>query len=741
LLADGGTATLTGTNTYVPGGTSETLTETDATVTSSSFTLSFKADVAGSYTILVSAGHSAYTPGDKTVAVTITTVGAPTSMTVALYAGTVTTVSTNGGKNGAVYKVNFKDANGNATILGANESVDISESTDHFSIAKKANTGTFLAPTYAALSSFGSASGTGIDTNSATGSYYFRAIGDPSTADGTAIVTLTGSGLLPSTFTTNISIATVASVDVPSAGSVACTTSSTSCTGAGPFSVNGASSLLLTKTGTPAWGDTTVDNVYSIDFKNSAGVAYSSTFTIAAATTAVNKATISTPSVTDAPYNNAYLAFNGASYTLTYAKPVLGGLEIASGKTILSATGGTNTWTVAVTDQYSNALPYTAVYVNVSGRNTVATTPIGVTNASGLITYSLKDIGTVGTQDVVTFGSNAALANPASATVTYGTVTVGSVAVSGGKTVADAGVAGANTTAISAADNGPEGSAVSITATVKDANGNLLAGVPVTFTVSSGLIVKSAAVDYATVYTGSNGKAVTKVFNWVPGTQTITATAGGKSASDYLTWAATDASSARVLSATANGNVVSVKVVDRFGNGVKGVKVSLSRTGTGFFGNGTSTADVTTDKTGTADIQFNGTATVTAELATATYTQSADVAGEIDATAVTAAVAGTTKGTGASLAPAGVNKVTVDLSDTSSAAVDAANEATDAANAATDAANAAAEAADAATAAAQDAQAAVAALATSVASLIAGIKAQITTLTNLVIKIQKKVKA
>jgi len=74
-------------------------------------------------------------------------------------------------------------------------------------------------------------------------------------------------------------------------------------------------------------------------------------------------------------------------------------------------------------------------------------------------------------------------------------------------------------------------------------------------------------------------------------------------------------------------------------------------------------------------------------------------------------------------------------------AIDAANEATDAANAATDAANAAAEAADAATAAAQDAQAAVAALASQVADLISGIKAQITALTNLVVKIQKKVKA
>jgi hypothetical protein len=82
-----------------------------------------------------------------------------------------------------------------------------------------------------------------------------------------------------------------------------------------------------------------------------------------------------------------------------------------------------------------------------------------------------------------------------------------------------------------------------------------------------------------------------------------------------------------------------------------------------------------------------------------------------------------------------------DVVGASAAAIDAANEATDAANAATDAANAAAEAADAATAAAQDAQAAVADLATQVATFVAGIKAQITSLTNLVIKIQKKVKA
>jgi hypothetical protein len=79
--------------------------------------------------------------------------------------------------------------------------------------------------------------------------------------------------------------------------------------------------------------------------------------------------------------------------------------------------------------------------------------------------------------------------------------------------------------------------------------------------------------------------------------------------------------------------------------------------------------------------------------------------------------------------------------DAANAATDAATEAIDAANAATDAANAAAEAADAATAAAQDAADAVAALSASVATMMASLRKQITALTNIIVKIQKKVKA
>ena len=111
--------------------------------------------------------------------------------------------------------------------------------------------------------------------------------------------------------------------------------------------------------------------------------------------------------------------------------------------------------------------------------------------------------------------------------------------------------------------------------------------------------------------------------------------------------------------------------------------------------------------------------------------------------------AGSVTVSGTGVAGVTVTGATVDVTGgVAQDAVDAANDATDAANAALDAANSAAEAADAATdaanSAAEAAQAAtdaVAALSTQVASLIAGLKAQLTALTNLVIKIQKKVKA
>jgi len=685
--------------------------------------LSLKADVAGTYQILVSNGGSTstgYSAGLKSAVYTITTAGTPATIALTKLVGTIV----GGATNGAVLGVSLKDANGNATVLGLNEAIKVSHT----------GGSTLTAVSGATSTSFGSGS------SQTLGNYLITNVGTSTGSDTSDVVTVAGDGLLSSTLTTNLTVGSVAAaattvavgkVDLTDATGFKSTTAADATHNA-VYDSNG-SSFGLTVTYDNSAG--TSDVVIPVDVTVTGGISFATSVTIAAGkksgTFTVSQALSSTVTAVSIAVGSA------AVITFNYSKAVATTVAIQGSTTVLSATGGSTTWVAKTADQYGNAMANIPVTVTVSGRNTVSAVSVGSSDANGLVSYKLTDAGTTGTSDSVTFSDGTH--SSAAATVLYGTVTVGTITVSGGSKAET--VAGSTLTAISAADNGPEGSAVAISAVVKDANGNLLAGVPVTFSVDKGLIKKTAAVDYSTVYTGSNGKATSYVFNWTPGTQTITATAGGKSSTDYLTWAATDATSARVLSATANGNVVSVKVVDRFGNAVKGVSVDLSRVGTGFFGNGTSTATVKTDATGTADIQFNGTATVTATLDTAVYTQSADVAGEIDATAVTAAVAGTTKGTGASLAPAGVNKVTVDLSDTSSAAVDAANEATDAANAATDAANAAAEAADAATAAAQDAQAAVAELATQVAALIAGIKAQITSLTNLVIKIQKKVKA
>jgi hypothetical protein len=694
---------------------------------SATFQVSFKADVAGTYQILVSANAATYTAGNPTTTLTVTTTGAPASIAVSTLGKVVEGAAAGYGANLAI---TLKDANGLATVLGPNESIDVTTSNSTTTTLSAATLSSPTAGVYSIIVEDGTITAT----------------------DTSAVITFTGSGLLPATLTSNT---TVSVVNTEAVTEQVTLTSATGYYGTAPQYYTSAKSshgFTLAKT-------LSADSSFAI-LVNAGGTGardYATSVTVAAADDTADFSiaqAFSSTGITSIEVGTSSAGTAVATPIIITREAAVANDITAAGQTaILSATGGSSTFTVGVKDQFGNAVKDSAVTVGVSGRNTVATTSLGVTNADGFISYTVKDAGTTGTKDTVTFTCSACAASAsgnaatttAAFTITYGTVTVDSVTVSGGAKAET--VAGTSLTAIKAGDNGPEGSYVAIKAVVKDASGNLLAGVPVVFTVDSGLIVKTASVDYATVYTGTDGSASTRVFDWKVGKQTVTATAGGKSSTDYINWAATDATSARVLSATATGDIVSLKVVDRFGNAVKGVTIDLSRTGTGLFGSGKSTDSAITDKNGTADIRFIGSGTVVAELA-ATYAQAYDKAGEIAETAVTAAVAGTTKGTGASLAPAGVAKVSIAISEgsdpvavSSQAAADAAAEATDAANAATDAANAAAEAADAATAAAQDAADAVAALSTQVSEMVNALKKQITALTNLVIKIQKKVKA
>ena len=445
-----------------------------------------------------------------------------------------------------------------------------------------------------------------------------------------------------------------------------------------------------------------------------------------------------------------------AAATFSYTNPALD----ANSYTFRAAVAASNKLTALVVDQFGNALPNISVTAAIAGRNSTTVIPTLLTDANGQVTYTLVDASTSTTSltDTVTFTPAAGATS--TVTINYATYLPASKITMVTPDSANAtatGVAGTITSDINTGKDGASATTATVSITVTDANGATLpAGVPVTFSVA-GTNVAILSTKLTTV-TDASGKASTNVYGWTNGNAVVTATVGTVTATGTVYFKQDDAvagvqAEARTITATASGNVVTAKVTDRFGNPIKGINVVASRVGTGTF-NGTSSLTGVTDKAGSVDfVLTNGTADVTVAFETATFGQSAATKGFIDAgvTAIVASVAGTVstaeKGVGASFDAAGVNSAkvlavtdTANL-DAANAATDAAAEATDAANAATDAANAAAEAADAATAAAQDAADAVAALSVQVSEMVDALKKQITALTNLVIKIQKKVKA
>jgi len=466
------------------------------------------------------------------------------------------------------------------------------------------------------------------------------------------------------------------------------------------------------------------------------------------------------------PQGAAATVGTSAANTITFqaAAPTSTGgtIRVTPASTILAAPGAAIALTAAVRDQFGSTILNAPITVRTTGRNNPADTSAN-TGATGSYTFTTADASTSTTNlvDTVTFTSGSATAS--NVTITYRDAAVGTVTVTGGNTT-DSVNALTNTVngiSIGSSTTGAEAGAITITATVKDALGNALAGVPVSFTVAgTGVAFTSTS---ATKYTGSTGTTTGSLYAWTAGTYTYTVTAGGKTTTGTATFGSIAAGNARVISATVAGNIVTGKAVDRFGNAVANVPLWAVATGGANIGGAfVSTGTTLSDGTLSWVVTGSGDVTVTAVNpalpAGSVAAQTCALAGNrtcATATTAAAAYAASTVGTattaetnvGSTFAPAGVAsaKVTVAAdtaaADAATAAADAAAEATDAANAATDAANAAAEAADAATAAAQDAADAVAALSTQVSEMVNALKKQITALTNLVIKIQKKVRA
>ena len=789
LATTNGTAltdSVTVSNTY----TSSTAT---AAAGSASFSINLTPDVAGSYTILVSthsetsnviatagAGNP-YTAGDANASYTVSTGATAASVVLAAVAPSTGIA---GASTGMLFKATIKDAAGTAAQLGANETIG-------FALTSGAGTVTVVGIAATTGANIGSASATYAATsaNFTNGVGYFRFT---NSAAETAVITATGTGLLSSSVTGTLSFVT--KTEASASGAVITDSAAqaaaialgagghTAVTGTYASSASRAATSHSYKVtyGTPATivdGTTSYDALNIVDTSGKitgiVGGTYTQAVAISAATTTLTSgdtAGISITATLSTAGNSFTATIGGSTLTVSSAAPVVTTIEVTPAGPIRQTVGSSTAITAKVTDQFGAAVALSAVNASTTGRNASTSATALVSDASGYVTYTRTDAGTAATvlvQDTVTFTSGSVTSVTDALVINYGTTTVGSITCTSGAELDTA--TSVTYREINAGDGVEAGAASLCTVTVKDANGAIMVGVPVTVTTASA--GAAVATTSATLYTGSAGTVAPQVYGWTSGAKTFTVTAGTVTSTETVNYRQTGATEVRSISVVVDGNKHLVTAKDRLGNVVPGVRIYGTRTGNGLFGGGSPTANAITaapvvvdSTTGVAEFIFNGgssTSVVTYQVASAadtpsaTYGQTDALAGNVDGgtapDAFTATVAGTALvdavGVGASFSAAGVNSVSVTVAadttvvDTAQAAVDAAAEATDAANAATDAANAAAEAADAATAAAQDAADAVAALSAQVAALISGLKAQLTALTNLVIKIQKKVKA
>jgi hypothetical protein len=751
--------------------------------TKTNVTLDITPDVAGTYTVLVSANQRpsaagvTYAAGDANATYTFTTGATVSSVTLAAVTGS----AAGGSTYGQIFKATIKDAAGAVSQLKSGETIALSSN------ATTTNFCQVVQSSWAC--SYGTAGATStLDNGDFLNGVAYFGVKDATTTAVDAVVTATGSGLLSNAMTSTITASTVkATVNAGTSGSIADPLLSARPSG-GHSAVAGTTPNFTVKTVPSATSHSflvtgsvvTAHNV-NVDMTDSAGfitgivgARYSQALALAA-TTGAGTLSVSTP----AGMLNGYTFTAAVQFTTPLNIVVTSATAAATGQTISvepnsvikAAYGASSALSAVLEDQFGAALPNVVVTVSTTGRNASTANTTLSTDANGRVSYTKVDAGTSATvnkQDVVTFAP--AGGTSATVTINYTDSALGINLVElATPTTDDTAATGVTYSDINAGSTaGAAATTQDITATVTDVNGALLVGVPVTFTTASaGTGILSTTV---TVYTGADGTATASVYGWTAGVKTYTATAGAKSATGTVAFrqgGATGTSApleVRTISAVATGNSIVVTAKDRFGNIVSGVALFATRTGNGTFGGGSNTNGQTTGADGTAEFLFNaGSAdsvvTITASdsttaLPSLSYGQTGYLAGmnvrstAATQTAYTAATVGTATtaetGVGASLAAAGVGVVTVAMAagvNSADTAADAAAEATDAANAATDAANAAAEAADAATAAAQDAADAVAALSAQVASLISGLKSQLTALTNLVIKIQKKVKA
>ena len=323
--------------------------------------------------------------------------------------------------------------------------------------------------------------------------------------------------------------------------------------------------------------------------------------------------------------------------------------------------------TVKVRDQFDVGIANRVISYTVAGRNPVTTAVQATTNADGNATITLNDIAaTTATalSDTVTVDLFPLVA-PGTFTetliITYNSV--GSVVRNVTLTVNSA------SDAVIEYDSTPWGTVRTFTATVLDANGLGLPGVPVVINVPAG--ASPVPTTSASGDTDAAGQFAVSLWSTRTGTKSVTATAGGVTSAAALmkhvqgSTAAAIAQKARSITvssdaATAKSEGI-IQIIatakDLYGNNVAGVEIKLSESGVGRFlvqsgSNSSVTAYTSADGTVTADLTStsgeSGNNKVTGEftgnaVGAVAVTSPADwlsLAGYVGTTAVSGAAAG-----------------------------------------------------------------------------------------------------
>ncbi|WP_339382647.1 Ig-like domain-containing protein [Pseudomonas sp. R9.37] len=430
---------------------------------------------------------------------------------------------------------------------------------------------------------------------------------------GTPVAWQTSAGTLASvSTTTNASgVATVVLTSSTTAGSatVDAVAGAGSSSAVVTFAVGNAAAVTVTATPASITADGSSTSTLSATVKDAHGnlvagtpVAWkTSAGTLASASTTTNASGVATVVLTSSTTAgsatvDAVAGAGSGSAVVTFTIGSAAAVTVTAAPASITADGSsTSTLSAIVKDAHGNLVAGTPVAWKTSAGTlaSVSTT----TNASGVATVVLTSSTTAGSATV----DAVAGAGSSSAVVTFAVGNAAAVTV----------------TATPASITADGSSTSTLSATVKDAHGNLVAGTPVAWKTSAGTLASASTT------TNASGVAtVVLTSSTTAGSATVDAVAGPGSSSTVVTFTAGSPTALTITAApasiTADGSstsTLSATVKDAHGNLVAGTPVAW-KTSAGTLAN----ASTTTNASGVATVVLtsstvSGTATVTAKAA------------------------------------------------------------------------------------------------------------------------------